>query len=145
MLPIFSQLFVPGAILPTHPDTSNDRPARANGGAVAQTQPVRTSVEVEARFRRWFRCPPLCQRGGLKPAQLRVPAPRDSLTLPHFSDKIPALASGSEQRSLTKSHSPRSLGVWRRCQNSSHSGIILQRPSLAFVRDGLPSGAARRD
>ena len=31
-----------------------------------------------ARFRRWFRCP-LCQRAGLEPAQLCVPAPRDSL------------------------------------------------------------------
>ena len=43
-----------------------------------------------AHFRRWFRCPPLCQRAGLELAQLLVPAPRDTvrssqLTRRHFS------------------------------------------------------------
>ena len=90
------QLFVPGAILPTfHLDTSNDRPACANGGVVVLTLSVWTSAQVEARIRRWFRCPPLCQRAGCQLAQLRVPAPRDSWTLPQVSDKTPASASGN--------------------------------------------------
>ena len=38
----------PGGILPTfHLNTSNDRPACANGGVVAQTLPVRTSSREE--------------------------------------------------------------------------------------------------
>ena len=41
-----------------------------------------------------------------------------------------------EHRSLTRSHSQRSLGVWRRCQNSSHLGI-LQKPQWEFLRDRL--------
>ena len=42
---------------------------------VVQTLPVRTSAQVEARYRRWFRCPPLYQRAGLVLAQLHVSAP----------------------------------------------------------------------
>ena len=49
MLRVSSQLFALGAILPTfHLDTSNDRPASANSGAVVQTLPVWTLALVEA-------------------------------------------------------------------------------------------------
>ena len=59
-----SRLFTSGAILLIfHLDTPNDRPTCA-GGIVVQKTPVRTSAQVMARFRRWFRCPPLCQWAG---------------------------------------------------------------------------------
>ena len=97
---------------------------------------VRTSVQVEVRFRRWFRCPPLWQAGWPRTrATSRASSSKLSLTLPHFSDKTPAAASGSGPAIPDKECR---LGVWRRCQNSSHSGK-LHRPSLEFVRDGLSS------
>ena len=46
-------------------------------GDVVQKPPVRTSAQVMARFRRWFRCPPLCQRDGLNLAQPLAPTSRD--------------------------------------------------------------------
>ena len=98
--------------LPTfHLDTANGRPACANGGVVGPTPPVRTSAQVVARFRRQFRCPPPCQRAGLVLAQLRVPAPQDSLTLPHSSEKTPPLASGTGSQMSDKDSL--STGAWR--------------------------------
>ena len=84
-----------------------------------QKPPVQTSAPAAARFRRWFGCPPLCQRAGLVLPQLRVPAPPDSLKSSHFSDRTPPLASGTGAP-LTRTHSQRALGVWRRGQNSSY-------------------------
>ena len=53
---------------------------------------VLASAQVMARFRRWFLCPPLCQRAGLVLTQLCVPAPRNVLTLPDSSDETSVLA-----------------------------------------------------
>ena len=56
-LRVLSQLIASGAILPTfHLDTScDDRPRCAGGDVIVPKLPVRTSAQVVARFRRWFR------------------------------------------------------------------------------------------
>ena len=133
VLRVSSQLFALGAILPTfHLDTSNDRP---NSGAVAQTLPVWTSALVEARSRRWFRCPPLCKR-----ACTRATSRPSSSTLfdsaTFFRQEHQLWRRAPDHRPLARSRSQRSLGVWRRCQNSSHLGT-LHRPSWDLVRDRL--------
>ena len=76
--------------------------------------PMRTSAQ---RKRPWSSlisdCPPLCHRAVLVArATSRVQRPRDSLTLPHSSDKTPALASGTgAQISDHRTHSRRV--AWR--------------------------------
>ena len=57
-----------------------DQSVCANGGVDIQKPPVRISTAAAARFRRWARCLPLCQRAGLDLAQSRVPASRESWT-----------------------------------------------------------------
>ena len=116
-------------------DTSNDRPACASGGVVVQKTPVRTSAQVMACFRRWFRCPALCQRAGLVLAQQRVPAPRDSLTLPHLQTRHQLWRGAPEHRSLRKTHSRQALAVWKRAQKSICNLGTLNRPPWDFVRD----------
>ena len=93
------QLYAPIATLPIFIlDTSRDRRACAVGGAVVQKPPVLTSAPAMDRFRRWFRCPPLCQWAVLELAQLRVPAPRESGTWSHPSDWTPPSASGTRSQ-----------------------------------------------
>ena len=91
-----SQLFASRAILPTFQlDTSrDDRPRCAGGDVMVQTPPVRSSAQATARFRRWCRCPPLCQRASLNFAQPLVPTSRDSLNSSYVLAKAPLLASG---------------------------------------------------
>ena len=131
-----SQFFAPRGILPTFRlDTSNDRPASANGGAVAQILPVRASAPAVARFSRWFRCPPVCQRAGLGLAQLRVPAPRDSLTLPHFSDKTQAWALGT--RSQISGKDSLSMVAWRLEEGPELESFGHFSKTFVGVRDRL--------
>ena len=79
-----SQLFLSGATFSIlHLDTSNDRSVRAIDDVVVQERPVLALAQAMARFRRWFRCSPLCERAGLVFAQIRGPFFFDSLTLPH--------------------------------------------------------------
>ena len=119
MLRVSSQL-VRGAILLTvHLGTSKDRPASANGGVVVQTLPVRISAQAEARFRRWFRCP----RG-----TSRASTSSFFQTRPHLWHRA------SDHRSLTRTHSRRALGVWKRGQKSSNLGTV-HGPPRDSVRD----------
>ena len=74
----FSQLIVPRATLPnSRPDTSDGPLARATNDAVVEKQLVLTWTQAVARFRGWFRCPPLCQRAGLELAQPLAAVPRE--------------------------------------------------------------------
>ena len=101
---------------------------KVKGCVVVQTPPVRTSAQVMTRFRRWFRCPPRCQRAlysrNFACLLLETPGHRHTLqTRRHHWRRAP------DHRSLTRNHSRRALGVWRRPLG------ILQRPSWEFVRD----------
>ena len=78
VLRILLQLVTSAIFFFFHLDTSGDGSDRATVGVVVQKLLARTSTEVVTRFRRWYRCPSLCQRSDLELAYSLARARRDS-------------------------------------------------------------------